>query len=603
MIPSPYCAITTAFDRGLEAYRGNRFAEAESELRSALLDNPDNVEAKHVLGLTLRALGRKSEACEFLAEVVAMSPKDPECWSNYGAVLRELGRIQESLKALGAAVAIDPANPIALNNLGTALVDNGEATKGREMFEAALALRPTYADAQINLARSCFESGEIDHAKRLATSAAALSPSSAEAHNRLSFIQAACGEVDASLNSISRAHDLDPGNEQITSNLFLRALSSDTVTAAEFHGQAQIWGSRFSRHVPLATSKPASVKRIGIVSGDFRSHPVGHFLLPVLRHLSEEFEIVAYSTQPQEDPVTQRIKALCSQWHVIYRTPTDSTAIQIAEANLDVLIDLAGHTGDNRLDVLAFHPAPVQVSWLGFSGTTGLPQMDYLIADKTLVPPGHEVYYTERVLRMPHSFLCTDLNNLPDPASPEKHFTFGVFNNPSKFSKTVFELWARVLKETPGSTILFKYHYSHDRYVQRQTVARLCEHGIDPGRIFFAPFANREEHHRILASVCVALDTYPYSGATTTIDCLAAGVPVVTLAGDRYAARMSASLLTTLGASDLVTGNKEEYVKRAVELTEESRSSRDLRSMLIDSPLCDDVMFADGFSTLLKGLV
>lgn len=593
---------STPFSRGLEAYRNGKFNFAEAELRSALEADPDDVEAKHVLALVLRALGQRQEASFLLAAVVAANPDDAESWSNYGALLRELGLIEQSLHALETAVKLEPRNPIALNNLGTALIDAGDTAQGRARFEEALALKPAYADAQINLARASFESGKIEEAKKLVSSAIALDPTSAEAQNRLSFIQAASGEVESALKSTAKAHDLDPRNDQITSNMFLRALSCDTVTAQEIVEQAKAWGRRFGSTPRMCSERRGSIKRVGFVSGDLRKHPVGFFVSPVIQHLAEHAEVFCYATLPQEDAVTQQIKASCTGWSVVYRTPAQEMASLIARDKIDVLVDLSGHTGDNRLDVFARRPAPVQVTWLGYSGTTGLPQMDAILADATLIPAGADHLYSEHVARLPHSFLCANPVMFTEVQRVRPTNTvFGVFNNPSKFSTTAFRLWAEVLRSCPGSQILFKYHHSHDRYVQRQTIARLCEHGVVPEQVTFAPFASREEHCRTLASVTAALDTFPYSGATTTLDCMACGVPVVTLVGDRYASRMSASMLNTIGATNLVCETEESYVEKAVAIAQ-GWSAGQLREMLIESPLCDTRLFAASFLELLQQL-
>lgn len=601
-LPQPHTE-STHFERGLAAFRSNKFALAENELRSALATDPGDIEATHVLGLTLRSVGRRQEALTCLQQVVERNTDDAECWSNLGALLRELGHIPEAVAALRKAVELEPRNSVALNNLGTALIDSGDLVGSRAMFEAALSIKPTYADAQINLARSSYEIGRIDEAKKLASSAIALDPRHAEAQNRLSFVHAASGEVEAALKATATAHDLDPWNDQITSNMFLRALSCTSVSSEDILVQAKAWGSRYNDVPPMAKSKSGSLKRVGFISGDLRFHPVGFFISPVLEVLAQSVEVFCYSTNLQRDFVTERVIRASSEFRTYYRTPAEQTAIEISNDGLDVLVDLSGHTGDNRLDVLSHKPAPVQATWLGFSGTTGLPQMDSIIADWNLVPAGSEWMYTESVSRLQNCFLCVEPVGLT-PGCPRNlgGVVFGVFNNPSKFSTTCYKLWARILRECPNSVILFKYHHSHDPYVQRRITARLCEHGANATQVKFAPYMSRQEHCDLLASVNVALDTYPYSGATTTIDALACGTPVVTLAGDRYASRMSASMVNTVGLPDLVCDLEDEYVDTALALAQSGRPL-DLRERVLSSPLCDPRAFASALLDSLQAVV
>ncbi len=587
----PSSLSSDSFQAGLDHFYAGRHNAAIEIFSNLLAANPDDLESKHVLALCLRSIGKKTEAAQLLSEVTKLDPDNAEALSNFGAVLREIGQIDDSRKVLEAAVALDPANAVAHNNLGGAYIDLGLGALAKQCYEKSIAINPHYADALTNLSRIYYEEGQIEGARQLARSAISLDPKNVEAHNRMSFIQAACGDVEGCIKSVENSLQCDPNNDLSWSNWFFRILSSDTIDSHEILNRAQIWGSRKSQVEQLTNRENRPIKRIGIISGDLRVHPVGHFVAPVIKELSRLLEVFCYSTSASEDGMSNDLKSF-SSWRKLYRGDALNAARTIAKDDIDVLIELSGHTGGNRLDILTHRPAPHQVSWLGYSGTTGLLQMDSILADHVLVPDGNENLYTEQVLKMPFSFLCTQPDSIIPSRSRPNRPIFGVFNNPAKFSKMSYHFWARVLKAVPGSTILFKYHYSHDRFVQRQITARICEHGIDPDRIEFAPFLLRHEHLDLISSVTAALDTHPYSGATTTLDCLTCGTPVVAWAGDRYSSRMTASLLSCIGAQELISESEDDAVDCAVRLAT-CEPEFDIAQMFVESPLCQTRLFTE----------
>lgn len=593
----------SSFQQGLELYRGGNFAAAVSVLETHASECPRDAESLHVLALCYRGLSRFEEGATTLAEVVRQQPENSEAWSNYGAILREVGRLDTALSALETATQLEPGNDMAWNNLGTVLLDLDDLQGADRAFQRALELRPDCSEALANLSRVCYEVGDLKGAWRCARSAIALAPGLAEAHNRLSFVQASIGELEASLASLRRAVAIDPANDRNQSNLLLRSLGSEQLDARTLYEGARDWGVRFPP-LSLTRGKPTSIQRIGFLSGDLFNHPVGHFLHPLLLSLEGQVEVVCYSTSTKSDNHTAELRNASDSWRDIHRVSLAEATRQIHSDDLDVLVDLSGHTGGNRLDILAQRAAPLQVSWLGFSGTTGLPQMDAILVDSVLVPEGEEGCYTERVLRLPDSFLCVEPAQFTVPTE-ERGTMFGVFNNPAKFSETCYRLWAEILERVPESQLLIKYHYLGDRWAQSSLQGRFEELGIDPDRIVFSSTLGYDEHLATIAKTGIALDTFPYSGATTTLDCLAAGTPVVTLAGDRYSARMSASLLIAIGRADLVTDSEEAYVETAVRLaaTELWRARTGLQSAFLSSSLCDAPRFAAGFLDTLSQLL
>jgi predicted O-linked N-acetylglucosamine transferase (SPINDLY family) len=424
----------------------------------------------------------------------------------------------------------------------------------------------------------------------------------------MSFLQAAVGDLEGCLRSLKNARNAEPMNDRVASNLLLRSLGSDKLSGSDLRLLAEAWASRFPQ-VPCRQDRTlTALRRIGFVSADFRRHPVGYFLAHVIEELCQHVEVFCYSCSPKSDEVTERIRSASAGWRPIHRVSAAEVADSVASDQIDVLIDLAGHTGDNRLDVFALRPAPVQTTWLGYSGTTGLPQIDAILVDDVLVPEGSEGGYTERVARLPQGFLCFEPTTYVPAGQMQKGpVRFGVFNNPAKYSEACFRMWARILTDTEESEIVFKYHNSHDALAQKHVRGALEDLGVAAERVKFAPYLSHRDHLEFLSNVHVALDTYPYSGATTTFDCLWAGVPVVTLAGDRYSARMTASVLSAMGRTQTVAETEDDYVRTAVSLATDpgtlSSARLGLRESLLASPLCNASQFAIDFLETLNGLL
>jgi predicted O-linked N-acetylglucosamine transferase (SPINDLY family) len=351
---------------------------------------------------------------------------------------------------------------------------------------------------------------------------------------------------------------------------------------------------------------------VGFVSGDFRNHPVGRFIEPYLACHSGRFEVFCYSNTVRDDEVTARLKATPVTWRDVSQRSADDVVRIVESDQIDLLIDLAGHTAFNRLDVFAQRAAPVQATWMGFPGTTGLPTMDYAIVDPVLAPEGDERLYSERLVRLAGCFLPVPVpDRLPEPgAAPlatNGHARFGSFNNPAKFSQAVYALWARILSAIPGSVLVFKYRLFGDPGVCQSVTDQLAMFGVGPERLEFHGATSRHDHLRAIQSIDLVLDSFPYSGATTTLDCLTAGVPVVTLTGDRNASRMSASLLAGLGETGLIASTPEDYVTVAVNLIEDPKALSETRARVFGalgrSKLSDPASFVPDLESAFSSML
>ena len=352
--------------------------------------------------------------------------------------------------------------------------------------------------------------------------------------------------------------------------------------------------------------------RVGLVSGDFLSHPVGFFLEGLLAHIDPaRVELIAYPTHHKQDELTARIRPYFSEWNPLVGKNDEAAARLIHADAVHVLIDLSGHTGHSRLPVFAWKPAPVQVSWLGYFATTGVAEIDYFLADAVGVPEAQQAQFTESVWYLPDTRLCftapkIDLPVASFPALKNGYITFGCFQTLTKLGNTVLETWGEILAALPNAKLRVQCKQLGEPAQVEQLLQRLQRYGIDASRVTTHGSTNREAYLAAHAEVDVILDTFPYPGGTTTCEALWMGVPTLTLAGDSLLARQGASLLTAAGLEEWVATSKEEYIAKAIALASDQSGLADLRAVLreqvLASPLFNAPRFARNFEDALWGM-
>jgi predicted O-linked N-acetylglucosamine transferase (SPINDLY family) len=368
----------------------------------------------------------------------------------------------------------------------------------------------------------------------------------------------------------------------------------------------------------MAQASPAAITgrrlRLGYLSSDFREHSVASFIEPLLRnHDRARFEVYCYSDLPTPDATTQQIRREADAWRDITKLNDAEAARLVREDHIDILFDLAGHTGNNRLGIFAAQPALVQIAYLGYPNTTGLHTVAYRITDTVADPPGKEAYYSERLLHLDGCFLCYQpLSGAPDvaplPALSNGYVTFGSFNNYSKLNANVLEVWAEVLRQIPGSRLLLKCPALTDEAIRARVLAHFRTLGIEDNRLeLLGHTRTRAEHLAVYGRVDIALDTFFYNGTTTTCEALWMGVPVLSLMGRRHAGRVGASLLTTVGLTDWLVDTTEAYVSaarhHAGDFAALGQLRASLRGQVQASMLCDAHAFARRFEAALLRVI
>ncbi|HLP98564.1 MAG TPA: tetratricopeptide repeat protein [Sideroxyarcus sp.] len=594
-----------------------RLEEAEASYCRALKLNPQYADAHSNLGTMLQDMGRLEEAEACHRRALKLNPNLAEAHYNLGNTLKARGQLAAAADSYRKALQIKPAYVQACCNLGAVLHDLLRLDEAEAILRRALELSPDHAEAHSNLGNTLKELGQLTAAEASYRRALALRPELAEIHNNLGILLQDIGRLDEAEASYRRALELKPDYHKAHSNLLFLLNYNPAVVAEVAFAEARRYGERVAGKVTARFTKWSCAKqparlRIGFVSGDFRNHPVGYFLENLLQHLDRNaFELFAYPTDAWADELTLRIQPYFSAWKPLVGLHDAAAAKLIHGDGVHILIDLSGHSRYNRLPVFAWKPAPVQVAWLGYFATTGVAEIDYLIADAATLPDTEERYFTEKIWRLPETRLCftppdVQIEVSPLPALANDYITFGCFNNLAKMNDGVVALWVRVLQAVPNSRLFLKSKQLGDAAVRQQTIARFAAHGTGAARLVLEGAESRAKYFAAYHRVDIALDPFPYPGGTTTVESLWMGVPVLNLSGESFLFRQGAGFLANAGLADWITTSHDQYVARAVahaaDMPRLAELRRGLRRQVEQSPLMDGGRFAGHFAAALQSM-
>jgi protein O-GlcNAc transferase len=585
-----------------------QFEQAIHSYHHALLLQSDHAETHNNLGNALRASGRMEEAVSAYREACRHRPNLPEPLNNLGYTLRELGRLDEAIECCRRALQIKPDYMEAYDNLGTALASAGRYQEAIALYRQAMLRQPDHAETHNNLGNALNVMGRQDDALAAYREAIRLKPGYAEAHTNLGNALKDQGLLDAAIESFRKALRINPA---------LHAAHSNLINTLQFHpgydAPAQFEElRRFHRQhaeplrqfiQPHANDRAADRPlRVGYVSADFRDHVIGRNMVPLLReHDQDRFEIFCYTNSISEDLMTRLFRRYAHAWRSIAALSDAQAADLIRRDAIDILVDLSVHTSGNRLLVFARKPAPVQVTFAGYPGSTGLEAIDYRLTDPPLDPPGPgdaQPAYSEESIRLPDSFWCYDplgentaISSLP--VETAGRITFGCLNNFCKINDEVLRLWGRVLQSIPDSRLMLLTSEGSHR---ERTLRTIGEAGIAADRIEFCPPRPRPQYLELYHRIDLGLDSFPYNGHTTSLDSLWMGVPVVTLAGRTVVGRAGLSQLTNLDLRELVAETPETFVQIATGLANDrprlAALRGSLRQRMENSPLMNAPRFA-----------
>jgi protein O-GlcNAc transferase len=638
-----------------EYHAAGKLGEAEALYRRVLAADPRRVDARCGLGVLLSQTGRHEEALKnlpgevvmksgstlllvalagsrlatgdaegavmCLRQALAVDPSCPEAHNTLGAAFLAQGRILDAVLALRAAIEHRPAFPDAFYNLGRTLQAADMPTDALAAYSSALRYAPGHAPAHLNMGFALRDLGRLDDAAASFRRAMTSRPGYCEAMHNLGVTLAEQGQAATGVAWLRRAIETDPENAAAHSALVYLMLFDPASTAEQLTTEAARWNERHAAALMPANPvfenprDPHRRLRVGYVSPDFRAHAECRFMLPLLEnHDGAQFEIHCYSSVRKPDDITARMGRLAHVWHEVRDLTDAQLAGRIGEDRIDILIDLTMHMENHRLLVFARRPAPVQISWLAYPGTTGLRTMDYHLTDRHLVPPAADssapVASAERPLYLPDSWFCYQAApDLPDvsplPALSAGIVTFGSLNTYRKISPEVLELWARLLaaveRAGPKARLLLITPEGTHRAALRSF---LEERGVEAARVELLAPLPYADYVRTCQRIDIALDPFPHGGATTTLDLLNMGVPVLSLRGHTPAGRLGESLFTTANLPDWLAGTPDEYVEKAVRFAQDLPRLANLRAGLREkvahSPLMDAPRFARHFEHALR---
>ena len=585
---------------GLIAHQTGNNVKAADLINKAILNNPKNPDYYYNLGIVLSALGKWKDAIQAYRQTLCQKPDYFEALNNLGNILREHGNTENAIKIYNKALTLKPDCAEVWNNLGNVLKEMGQIKNAIENYKKAIQIKPDYAEAWNNLGSSMFEQNRFKDAIEHYRHALKLKSDYAEAWDNLGGVLEVIGEFKPAIESCRQALKHKPDYVKAFSNLLYllsyNVLCSPTEILEEHQNWDRIHGEKYKTHAFSHTKSknPNKRLRIGYVSPDFRKHALSFFFEPILKnHDRSRVEVYCYSHVSKPDGVTERLKKMADEWCSTIEMSNKEVAQKIYGDEIDILIDLAGHTAKNRLVIFTFKPAPVQATYLGYCNTSGLNSMDYWITDTILHPEDTVELAVEEIIRLQRCWICYQPPADAPEIIPETHadnsITFGSFSNLSKLSNEVVGCWSQLLKDVSDSRLVLKARQLVDPFIQERILTQFAQHGIDSNRITLLPDtpSYMDEYNKI----DIALDTFPRTGGVTTADALWMGVPVITLAGQRYIERQGASILNAINLDELITSTPEEYIIRAATLAKDYKRrvelKASLRERMTQSPLCN----------------
>ncbi len=586
--------------------KGN-LTKAIDFLNKTLEIEPDKFNANSHLGIIYLEQKDYEKAEIYLKKAIQINKEEPNGYVNYGLFLYRKGQLDEAEKVLENALKLSPKNVLAINNLGLVYEARFDHPKAVETFKQALKIQPDYLPALSNIALSLNKAGKLIEALSYAQQGLAQDPNSKPLLINTAVVYQGVGDIkqaiDANLNVISQ----DNQNMLAYNNLFYSLCLTEAFTTEFFTEKLTQFGKTVSSMADFQYDswnrhETSNKMRIGFVSADFFDHPVGSFLLNVIKNINKhKFDLIAYTNNPHVDGVTVELKKHFKEYVSIVGLNDADAAKIIHDHQIDLLIDLSGHTAGNRLSMFAYKPAPVQMTWLGYWDSTGVQQIDYILLDEMSAPKEMHAQFTETVQYIPETRFCYSPPNIQIsandlPAIKNGYITFGAYHNFAKASDEVISLWASVLNALPTSKFRWQTKALNDENLIKKTHQKFKQLGIKAERIQLFGYMSRSAYLQSYQEIDFILDCFPFSACTTTCDALWMGVPTLTLPSNRLGGRQGASLMNSVGLPSWIANSKEAYIAKAVEFANDLDGlaiiREKLRQQLINSLLGDAQSYA-----------
>jgi len=581
-----------------------RYEAAISSLQRAIRLNPRHADSYNNLGLVMHDSGAFEKAIEYYRQALKIRGDFAEAYSNLGITLQEQDDVDAAIEAYLQALSIRPQFVEAQVNLGSALVEKDELEQAVKVLTAALEIRPEHVDAHYNLGNAYQKKQHLDAAIAEYLQAIALNPRMTEAYNNMGNAYQDQHHFKEAIQAYRQALEIAPEFHSAFNNLLFCVNYHPDYSSEELYAYYKEYEQHFAR--PLYKEwqthpndrDPQRRIKIGYVSPSFRFHSTRHFLEPLLSHHDHShFEIYAYAQISHTDDVTARYQSYVDHWIPTRGMSDTALAERIRADGIDILVDVAGHTGDNRLLVFARKPAPVSLHWLDFGYTTGLSAIDYYLTDAPTTPPGSQAYFAEKLWQLPTpAYAYRTSEGMGEvgalPASRNGHINFGTLTRAVRLNYKLIRAWSEILKAVPGSHLIINSSNFKSVAMQERMAERFMAHGIARERL---EIGSNSPPWDVLRNIDIGLDCYPHNSGTTLFETLYMGIPFVTLAGRPSVGTLGASVLHGIGHTEWIAESEEQYIAKAVALASDLPALAQLRSTLRaqmeQSPLMDEVGF------------
>lgn len=576
--------------RGLVDFHRGEFSPALDRIKAAILINPAESSYFYNLGTVLLGMNNQIDAIDQFRMSIKLNPNDADAHGNLAAAFSILGKHEEAKRSHMAVIKLKPNDASALSSYAATLNANGEYKEAISLLVKALAISPDHADALNNLGLAAQRTGLEAQAEVLFRRSSELDPGNARLHFNLSDTLKNQSRLEEAIKSCRDGLALRPSHASAHSNLLLFLQYSPDHTPEQVYAEHLLFAEQFE--APLVpqwishfnSREPGRRLRIGYVSADFREHAVARFITPILMHHDHALvEIFCYYNHDLIDATTQQLMALVPNWVPCLALNEDELAARIRADGIDILVDLSGHTAGNRLLTFARKPAPVQITFGGYPGTTGLSAMNYRVSDPLLDPVGlSEQNYTEQLMRLDSAVIyqpfdgCPNVNKLP--ALSGGFFTFACLNNLIKITPRAIQVWSAILARKPNSRLILGN--LDDERTRERLLGLFAAEGITADRLIMQPKMALLNYLATYQQIDLALDTFPYTGGTTTNDSMWMGVPVLTLAGQSLVSRSTTAAMQMAGFPHFVTTSEDEYIEQALAISNDLEGLNAVRQVL-----------------------
>ncbi|XVE75927.1 hypothetical protein DITRI_Ditri12bG0130900 [Diplodiscus trichospermus] len=585
--------------------------------------------AKNNMAIALTDLGTKVKLEGDINQGVAYYKKAlyynwhyADAMYNLGVAYGEMLKFDTAIVFYELAFHFNPHCAEACNNLGVIYKDKDNLDKAVECYQLALSIKPNFSQSLNNLGVVYTVQGKMDAAASMIEKAIIANPTYAEAYNNLGVLYRDAGNISMAISAYEQCLKIDPDSRNAGQNRLLAMNYINEGDDDKLFEAHRDWGRRFMRLYPQYDSwdnlkDPERPLVIGYISPDYFTHSVSYFIeAPLIYHDYGNYKVVVYSAVVKADAKTNRFREKVMKkgglWRDIYGIEEKKVASMVRDDKIDILVELTGHTANNKLGTMACRPAPIQVTWIGYPNTTGLPTIDYRITDSLADPPNTKQKHVEELVRLPECFLCYTPSPEagpvpPTPALSNGFVTFGSFNNLAKITPKVLQVWARILGAVPNSRLVVKCKPFCCDSIRQKFLTTLEQLGLESVRVDLLPLILlNHDHMQAYSLMDISLDTFPYAGTTTTCESLYMGVPCVTMAGSVHAHNVGVSLLSKVGLGCLIAKNDNEYVQLALQLASDVTALQKLRTSLRDlmskSPLCDGQNFIRGLEATYRNM-